>query len=120
MRNFRQIAILLTAALVAAHPLECPTAAIATVTVLEQQLIIVQEPQALPWTYAIINPRSLVEPQATHRSDSRSPGKPHDSNPPHAMTSSRSFLDKYLTIAMTKSSIHVACAERHDEHSSID
>jgi len=105
MRTCCQIAVLLTAALVAAHPLECPTAAIATVTVLEQQLIIVQQPQAQPWTYAMTSPRTLAEPQATHQSyvttDPRSSGEPHNPIPSHAMTTSRPFLEEHLTIAMT-------------------
>ncbi len=105
MRTCCQIAVLLIAALVAAHPLECPTAAIAIVTVLEQQLIIVQQPQAQPWTYAMTSPRTLAEPQATHQSyvttDPRSSGEPHNPIPSHAMTTSRPFLEEHLTIAMT-------------------
>ena len=104
MRAFRQIVVLLFAALVAAHPLECPTAATATVTVLEQQLIIIQEPQARPWTYAVTSPSLLAEPQATHpshMSDHRtSAGGPHDPNP-HATTTSTPLPDEYMTIAMT-------------------
>ncbi len=114
MGIIHQIVILLPAALVTAHPLECPTAVIATVTVLQQQLIIVaQEPQAVvqesqappPWTYATTSFRFPAEPQATHPShtmtESRPPEEPPDPGLSQAMTSSLPFFDEDLTISVT-------------------
>lgn len=112
MGVYHQIVIMLPAALVAAHPLECPTAAIATVTVLQQQLIIVaqepqavaQEPQAPPWTYATTSFHSPAEPQATRShaiTESPPPGEPPDPRLSQAMTSSLPVFDEDLTISVT-------------------
>jgi len=95
--------VLLSAALIAAYSLKCSTAVIATVTVLQQQLIIVaQKSQTLFWTYITTSFCLSAESQAIYQSytitEFRLSDKSPDSELSQAIISFFFFLDKDLII----------------------
>ena len=106
MRFSCQIAALCPAALVVAHPLKCPTAGIATVTVLEQQLIIV------PINALVLEPSQVTtQPQYRTRSqttflshittDSDFPKESDVPSQSQSDTRGSTYLEDHLAIAMT-------------------
>jgi len=99
-----QIAILFIATLIVVYLLKYLTAAIAIVTVLKQQLIIVQQSQTQFWTYIITSSCILAESQATQQfyitTDFRFSEEFYNSILSYTITTSCLFFEKHLTIAI--------------------